>query len=82
MLEMSLPKDRVIQNLYDAGCEEALIHRFIELWEGEKEEAGLRLLRRHRRELLDQIHDGQIKIDRLDFLLYSIEKQKTEEGLI
>ena len=76
MLAWSLQKDSIIQNLNDAGCSEGTIHKFMKLWEEEREEAGLKLLQQHRRELLDQVHDRQIKIDRLDFLLYNIRKQR------
>ena len=81
MLALSLQKDSIIQNLYDAGCNEVLIFNFMELWEEKNEEAGVRLLQKHRRELLDQVHEGQTKIDRLDFLLYNIRKQREEKTI-
>ena len=40
--------------------------------------ARICLLKRHRRELLDDIHSGQQKLERLDYLIYRLRNASTE----
>lgn len=67
-------QERTIQNMKDAGCSEDTINRFLRCYEADDVKGGLRILSGHRRDLLDQIHNGQKKIDCLDYLVYQIEK--------
>jgi hypothetical protein len=64
---------RVILNLQDADCPQELIDRFLR--EGDPEKR-LRLLSVHRRHLLDGIHDGQRKLDILDYLIFTMKKEQ------
>jgi hypothetical protein len=44
---------------------------------GDKETARM-CLRRHRKTLMDNMHESQKKVDDLDFLIYQIDKDKLE----
>lgn len=67
----------VIQNLKDAGCDNEMVERFMEL--GEKGNTGeqMDLLARHRRLLLDRVHTEEKRIDCLDYLVYQMQKKKS-----
>ena len=65
--------DSTIQNLKDAGCDEAFILRFAHLG-GENATDRLALLREHRANLLQELHEDQRRIDCLDYLIYQIQK--------
>lgn len=65
----------IVQNLKDAGCEDEIIQRFLTAVEQRKTEDGIRLLRRHRRSLLEKLHEWQKKIDCLDYLLYQLNEK-------
>lgn len=79
------PDIEIEQNLRDAGCDEETIRRYYAL---EAAECGLlicrreqvRLLRVHRRGLLDQLHTCQRELDCLDYLLYRLRCGRTEES--
>ncbi len=62
------------QNLIDAGCGEALTQSCMELAKVNQWDRILSLLSKQRTDLLDSVHDGQKRIDCLDFLVYSIKK--------
>ncbi len=63
------------QNLIDAGCGEALTRNCMELAKANQWDRILSLLSKQRSHLLDTVHDGQKRIDCLDFLIYSIHKK-------
>ncbi len=56
----------------DAGCDSQTIQRFLEL----QTEQQLKLLSLHRKQLLDQVHQGEKCIDCLDYLVYLLEKSR------
>ena len=64
------------QNLLDAGCGSDTVQRCMDLVKRRESAELLRLLSRHRRELLDTVHQNEKRIDCLDYLIYQIEKQK------
>lgn len=66
---------KVWQNLIDAGCSAAFIEHYAAL----PVEEQLSCLQRYRRYLLDAIHDKQLQLDRLDYLLYVLQKRGDEE---
>ena len=69
---MTLDTKRIIENLEDAGCDAALTAQFEALWAKGDQKGQMRLLTGYRRLLLDEIHAGQKKLDRLDYLIYAI----------
>jgi hypothetical protein len=64
--------EKVILNLQDADCSEDFIQRFLQEPDPGKR---LQLLSVHRRHLLDGIHDGQKKLDILDYLIFTMKKE-------
>lgn len=65
----------VKQNLIAAGCDQQIIDACMDSYRAGNEKELVRLLRLHRRSLLDEIHAGERKIDCLDYLVYQLEKQ-------
>ena len=65
------------ENLIDARCSEALRERCSALAERGQTAQMLLLLRGHRKELLNQIHEQQKALDCLDYLIF-----QTERGVI
>lgn len=72
-------EDEIIQNLKDAGCDQATIQIFLSDLYGGEEARGLRLLEKHRRTLLDVLHREQKRIDCLDYLLFMLQKRQRRE---
>lgn len=66
------PKDDIIQNLKDAGCSSSVIDEFFKLEKNKERKQQIKLLLKYRNGLLDTLHDSQIKIDCLDFLIYKL----------
>lgn len=63
----------LLRNLKDAGCNETLIQEFLQ-YDGEKNSPErIRLLKTHRRNLLNSLHVCQSQIDSLDYLLYQMQ---------
>jgi hypothetical protein len=65
--------EKVILNLRDADCSQELIHQFLQENDPEKR---MKLLSVHRRHLLDGIHDGQKKLDILDYLIFTMKQEQ------
>ena len=60
----------------DAGCDNELIQQFMDFLKTGRKEAGLSLLAKHRRFLLDCYHADQKRIDCLDYLLYTMKENQ------
>ncbi len=76
-------KEDIIENLKDAGCNEEDIACFLTEFCNGNQKMSIRRLREHRKELLDELHASQRRIDCLDYFLYKLEKEEvkiTEEG--
>ncbi len=73
---MTDERDNLIQNLHDAGCDEAQISDFLECARTKDTEEQIRFLRTHRRTLMDELHASQKKVDCLDFLVYKLGKDQ------
>lgn len=67
--------DNIIDGLHDAGCSGDLIKLY---GSATSDCARICLLKRYRRELLDDIHSGQQKLERLDYLIYRLRNAPTE----
>ena len=72
-----------LRNLADAGCDPDTVRSYCEMEQCVCEKPGVRqqqieLLRKHRRELLDELHGCQDKIDCLDYLLYQLKEKEHE----
>ncbi|EEG30977.1 hypothetical protein CLOSTMETH_01284 [[Clostridium] methylpentosum DSM 5476] len=66
----------IYQNLIDAGCDESITEKCMLLVKEERIFDMLPILANHRKHLLDSVHKGQKQIDCLDYLIYSLKKQK------
>lgn len=69
-------EDEIIQNLKDAGCDEDTIRTFMDDLQCGKQATGTQLLQKHRRSLLDNLHQDQKQIDCLDYLLFMMKKEQ------
>lgn len=61
--------DDVIQNLKDTGCDETNVERIHELYRSGQVREAIKVLRRHRCDLMEKLHESQDRIDTLDFLV-------------
>lgn len=68
-------KEDLIQNLQDAGCNQNLIDKFLNLLEQKQFDQIYILLRKYRNTLLDNIHKRQKEIDILDYLIVDLKKE-------
>lgn len=75
---MEMSNEIVVQNLMEAGLTEKQIEESIYLFEKKEYLQAFFHLRNVRCGLLDNMHDSQKKLDKLDFLLYNL-KKKVEE---
>lgn len=66
----------LIQNLRDAGCGSQTIERVCRLYSNGQVQDAVKMLRRHRCDLMDSLHESQGRVDCLDFLVWRMEKGK------
>ncbi|MCM1064945.1 MAG: hypothetical protein NC420_10840 [Eubacterium sp.] len=64
----------IVQNLYDAGCDADIITDICRLYDAGRIRDAVRILRRHRCGLMDDLHESQHRVDCLDYLVYQLEK--------
>ncbi len=69
----------MVQTLKDAGCDNATIANFVSEIESGNSEEGKRMLERHRRCLLENLHKDQKQIDCLDYFLYMMQKKQNHK---
>ncbi len=69
-------KKKLLQNLKDAGCSENEADRICGLYAAGKHEETLKRLKLQRCVLIEEMHESQRMIDRLDRLIYQEEKRK------
>lgn len=75
--ELQLDDLKLIQLFMKAGFSKASILQYLRLSKKDgMEDACIRILRRHRGKLLEDIHEKQRLLDNLDFVIW--EKQKTD----
>ena len=67
----------IVQNLKDAGCTDEMVEKFMALQDSEGEEQQLIRLAIHRKHLLEKLHQDERRIDCLDYLIYQMEKKKS-----
>lgn len=65
-----------LQNLEDAGCEKNLIIKYLQYDELGMIQQQLCLLTKHRKDLLERMHEEQRRIDCLDYLIYKIKDER------
>ena len=57
----------IIQNMKDAGCDREIITKICRLYADGQIQEVVKVLRRHRCNLMEQLHESQSKVDCLDF---------------
>ena len=77
---MRLDPKQIIENMEDAGCDAALKEQFEALWAKGDQKGQMRLLNGYRRQLLNEIHAGQKKLDCLDYLIYQMKARHANGG--
>ena len=68
-------KEQLIQGLSDAGCNEEAAERISRLCEAGSYDEALHQMKVQRCVLIDEMHESQRKVDRMDFLIRHQEKQ-------
>lgn len=66
----------ISRNLTDAGCNQEMIQKFMELREKEEQ---LYFLSKQRKLLLNRVHQEEQKISCLDYLVYKIQKEEPQK---
>lgn len=59
-----------------AGCDMEIITKICRLYADGQVHDAVKILRRHRCHLIEQLHESQSKVDCLDFLVRQMEKRK------
>lgn len=67
----------VIQNLKDAGCDQKTVEAFMQYMHDGKTDDAVKLLKRYRISLLENLHIQQKQIDCLDYLVYTVQRTKS-----
>ena len=74
-------RDELLENLAlalaDAGCQRDVIEQAERLWEAGRREELIRCLRLFRCRLLEELHEKQKRVDRVDHLIRQTEKSMT-----
>lgn len=68
--------ESIIRNLEDAGCDSKTVEEFLALNGEGKIQEQLKLLTKHRQQLLERVHKEEKCIDCLDYLFYQLSKKK------
>lgn len=66
---------KIRRNLSDAGCDAPLIEKFLSLEQRQRRKEQYQLLSKHKAQLLEELHQEQYKIDCLDHMVYSMQKE-------
>ncbi len=75
-MQIGNTRDKIIQNLRDCGCNEAVIGDFMKKLDAGQKKEALAILANHRKELLDMFHRCDGCICCLDYLANQIENEK------
>ena len=67
--------EKLIQNLKDSNCSKDLIEEIVTLDNKGEISKELKLLERHRKNLLEKLHQNQKYIDNLDYLIFNFRKK-------
>ena len=68
-------KEQLIQELSDAGCSTETAQRIGTLYESGSYSEMLHQMKKQRCVLVDQMHESQRRVDRMDFLIRNQEKR-------
>ena len=68
-------REKLLQGLSDAGCSEQDSADISSLFEAGSYREMLHQMKRQRCRLVDEMHESQRRVDRMDFLIYAQEKR-------
>ena len=71
----NMDNEKLIQNLKDSNCSEDLIEEIVTLDNKGEISKELKLLERHRKNLLEKLHQNQKYIDNLDYLIFNFREK-------
>lgn len=80
MMDNQLSKENITRNLKDAGCDHQQIHQFMQYFENKNFQKQMLILKCQRCQLREEIHIFQKKIDCLDYLIYMLKKEESNNG--
>ncbi len=75
-MQIDNTREKIIQNLRDCDCDEAIIEDFMEKLDAGQKDEALAILQKHRKDLLDLFHRCDSCIGCLDYLTNQIENEK------
>ncbi len=75
-MQIGNTREKIIQNLKDCDCGEAVIADFMEKFDAGQKEEALAILSKHRKDLLDRYHRCDSCIGCLDYLTNQIKNKK------
>ncbi len=75
-MQIGNTREKVIQNLKDCDCDEAIIEDYMEKFDAGQKQEALAILARHRKDLLELFHRCDGCIGCLDYLTNQIENEK------
>ncbi len=78
-MEQEEKREALVQNLKDAGCDQETIEKYCQCCDCGDQRGKERLLEQHRRDLLDDMHRAQKRIDCLDYLWYQERKKQAQK---
>ncbi len=64
----------------DAGCDKEIITKICRLYADGQIQDAVKVLRRHRCSLMEQLHESQNRVDCLDFLVRQMERKVMQNG--
>lgn len=62
------------EGLSDAGCCGEDIEQILESYQKNDLKKGMKIIGQRRKQLLEEVHEGQRRIDCLDYLVYQMSK--------
>ena len=65
----------LIENLTDNGCSKEGVSRAKALYEAKDMDGLIKHLRKYRCDLVEEMHDSQRKVDRMDYLIRQVQKE-------
>ena len=81
MKSMKFDINTILENLTDAGCSAKEIETAKSLCEAGQADALIIHLRKCRCHLMDELHQSQRKVDRLDYLVHTVQEGRKSAGL-
>lgn len=66
------------QNLSDAGCDNEMVGSIVRMCESGNMEGALKMMRKDRCRLMDELHESGRKVDCMDFLIRATEKEMNQ----